>query len=342
MDIAYSSGDLYSQFVGVSMLSLFENNKDIERIRVFVTDLGISDENKDRLKQIGKQYGREIVFQEQSDELIRKFLGESIPDHYGNLATYGKLLAGQIYPSDVKRLLFIDADTLVVGSLKELDSIDMTDKVIAAAACADMYTGYNITPDKHIIDAKECYYNAGILLMDIENWEKFNYIEKIRDAVTKGATGYKDQSLINYAVADEHILRIPIKYNSAVHGYPRLAKEYWKNHMYPVTPEEAEEALYNPVIIHYKGRFARPWFKENSSDRAKEFYHYKAMSPFADFPLMSVFKDGCLKNQKGIKKAIFKFYITSTQTRFGAWLFVNRRKKKDANNIYFKRMGGKI
>lgn len=60
--VAYASDDNYAKYLGISMLSLFQNNKVFKEIRVFVLDCGIGHENLEKLGEIATQFDREIIF----------------------------------------------------------------------------------------------------------------------------------------------------------------------------------------------------------------------------------------------------------------------------------------
>lgn len=49
MNVAYHSSDLFSSVLAVSMVSIMENNKDMDDITFFVLEKQISEENKQRL-----------------------------------------------------------------------------------------------------------------------------------------------------------------------------------------------------------------------------------------------------------------------------------------------------
>lgn len=44
--VIYHSSDSFAEVTGVSMVSLFENNKQMDRIQVLYIERGMSDENK--------------------------------------------------------------------------------------------------------------------------------------------------------------------------------------------------------------------------------------------------------------------------------------------------------
>lgn len=52
LNILYQSNDYYAPITGVSMTSLMENNKDIDELNFYILDDKISDNNKNKMKQI--------------------------------------------------------------------------------------------------------------------------------------------------------------------------------------------------------------------------------------------------------------------------------------------------
>ena len=62
MNIIYATDDNYSFLAGVSIESLFENNKDAGEINVYILDDGISDNNKEQLKLVSNKYGRNLFY----------------------------------------------------------------------------------------------------------------------------------------------------------------------------------------------------------------------------------------------------------------------------------------
>lgn len=59
--ILYALDDNYAPFCGVSVTSLFENNKMIPDITVHVIGHDISQDNCRKLFSIGEKFGREII-----------------------------------------------------------------------------------------------------------------------------------------------------------------------------------------------------------------------------------------------------------------------------------------
>ena len=62
MNCAYSFMDNYAQHAGLSILSLFDNNKEADEINVYVLDNHIGEKNYKNLEQIAAQYRRKNHF----------------------------------------------------------------------------------------------------------------------------------------------------------------------------------------------------------------------------------------------------------------------------------------
>ena len=51
MDVVYHCSDSFSQVLAVSMVSVMENNKNMDGITFYVLEMHMSEENKQKLKE---------------------------------------------------------------------------------------------------------------------------------------------------------------------------------------------------------------------------------------------------------------------------------------------------
>ena len=49
MNVMYASDDNYAEIMGVSILSLLQSNKDVQKIRIYIIEDAISESNKNNL-----------------------------------------------------------------------------------------------------------------------------------------------------------------------------------------------------------------------------------------------------------------------------------------------------
>ena len=129
--VCYSINDIFAREAGISLIGMLENNPDYEPDEVFFLDYGIHPVNKQRLGEIAARYGKHVTF------LNAKAVTDSVRQLFpklkgwrGSMAPNAKAFVDQIIPDYVGRLLFIDADTLVSGSLAELRTLDMSEAVL--------------------------------------------------------------------------------------------------------------------------------------------------------------------------------------------------------------------
>lgn len=207
--ILYALDDNYAPFCGVSVTSLFENNKMIPDITVHVIGHDISQDNCRKLFSIGEKFGREIILYN-ADDIVGKIKDFNMPLYRGSYATNIRLFFADIIDMDSDRLLYLDSDTLVVGSLEELVSYDFKGNI-----CAAVQESLGQHYKKLIGFAPgDVYFNAGVLLIHIPSWKNekcsmriLNYLSQ-----TQSRPANNDQDIINILLK-EKIATLSLRYN---------------------------------------------------------------------------------------------------------------------------------
>ena len=90
MNVMYLSDNNYAIYMGVSICSLFENNKMLDEINVYIIDDNISSDNKKRLEELAERYGRNIYFMD-CKVGIDKLQKLGAPKYRGSYTTYLKI-----------------------------------------------------------------------------------------------------------------------------------------------------------------------------------------------------------------------------------------------------------
>lgn len=288
INIAYSSSDAYAKCTGISMLSLLQSNKDIEKITIYVFNTDISELNKNHLCNIAKQYGREIILidiHKQMERIAGKFDFTSMRGSYN---TYVRLFAST-WLKDIERVLFIDSDTLVVGPISDLFSTNMNEKLIAAVPDVGVYGRYSCVDDIEIVNRCEKYINAGIMLLNLSLWksEKTSELIALKIAEYKKEWCCSEQSIINYCINDRcQYVHLKYNYYTPFHyqNFSQINAQYCLDRLF--TKEEYEEARSAPVIIHFIGSpYDRPWYLKSVSPFRGTYMEYYFQSPWKDVPL---------------------------------------------------------
>lgn len=315
MYIFYASSNKYVAYLGVSLQSLFENNKDLETLEVFICADHVSEENRKKILLLSEQYSRKITFLDYSllDSIARQLNWRS---QGGSFSTYSKLIMDQYLPSYVNRVLYIDSsDTLVVGSLKPLEALDMAGKAFAArVATTFYYTGNTLTYD-HRVAQHKTYYNCGVFLVDLNNWKQLNCFDMIRTGSLENPHfEIFDQTIINTYLPEEYGMILPLKYNYNGYVYADYLalKKLSYGNFYSV--EEIKEASKNPVIIHWPGALHHPYVKGGLCRRKSEYLSYLRSSPWKNDIVLKGIRDVLPKNET-LRYRIFpfiEFYLPRT------------------------------
>ncbi|MBR2801483.1 MAG: hypothetical protein IKE21_02660 [Erysipelotrichaceae bacterium] len=182
----------------------------------------------------------------------------SIP--HTSIPTYYRLLLPELCP-DVDTCLYMDVDTLVCKDLTELLSYDMGEHYLAGVKAAAYYyppKAAQHRAEKLGIAAFDQYVNAGILLLNLKKIREDGLQEIVLKMTEKGY-GSQDQDILNIACYGK-IAILPPKYNLMT-KYPVMdIDDYERTDCLKIcyTKEEWQEAVEDPVIIHYADN-RKPW-----------------------------------------------------------------------------------
>lgn len=274
MNIVYATDKNYAPICAASVVSLLENNKACDKIKIFLfaDNLG-SDE--DKLKGIVDRYKREIEII-QSAPIVNGFKNMDVPKVSGSYSSYVRLAASENL-SGISKFLYIDCDTLIFHNLEELYNTDIS-KYAAGAVCDGMTARCNLALGRNICDL---YFNAGILLVNAEYWRSNNILAKMIYDLKKYRLDYtatgSDQEMINYTLHSK-ICKLPLKYNvllqNRIFEPQRLQYMIEKNTQCYYAISEMQSAKDNPYICHFaSSSLIRPWFS-NSRDPLSEVWDY--------------------------------------------------------------------
>lgn len=281
MNIAYSCNDYYIPQTGISMISLFENNKQIEDICVYLVSINVSEHNIEILRGIAKDYNRtfiEIKFKDIAYDLVLSATGRHIE------SVYTKVFFSRIV--GVNKMIYLDSDTIVAGSLKELweDSLDGYYMGVVETNPTQYYKELELPKG-------ERFFNDGMAIVNVDYCRENNLIEKVLDVVNAfdGNPPTLSEGALN-KVCYGKVKYISLRYNlmAGLLFLIRLDPDYVAHSLH-YDKDDLIDSCNNPVVIHFlSAYYNRPWFKRCTHPYKNLYLKYKDMSPWKDDPL----KDG--------------------------------------------------
>lgn len=252
--IALAGTTDYIPRLGVVLWSAAKSNPDLPlAFHLFVNALPADEENK--LREAVHQLHCVIYVHIVDDEGLRPLMAEKSKAAYSRVPAYWYRF---VVPATLKRMtdrvLYLDGDVMCYGSLKELVKLDFHGNIAAVVSDrGEQHHAEEVGSDR--------FFNSGMMLINISQWEKERMFEKTADLARKSvnhidARGrckelhgakYNDQNILN-VLLDGKLLFLPTKYNYiyVLTFYAFMEKQ----------PENKD--FRDQIIIHFAGH-TKPW-----------------------------------------------------------------------------------
>ena len=165
---------------------------------------------------------------------------------------YYRIFAAQYLPKELDRILYLDPDLIVRGSLQELYSIPLERAMFAAASHVGTFMTHINSVRLDTAEEKTPYINSGVMLMNLKRLRQkqdqqkvFAYIEGHKKRLI-----LPDQDIISGLYGTEIVQIDPYRYNMTERLFAlRPEAESWLNLSW---------VKKHSIIIHYCGR-NKPW-----------------------------------------------------------------------------------
>jgi lipopolysaccharide biosynthesis glycosyltransferase len=306
LNVLYQSNDYYAPITGVSVTSLMYHNQDLDEINVYLLNDEISKENLGKFKEACDDYGRNLIIIE-TEEILKKLRDElKVSPFKGTYTTYFKLIAISSLDLPTDRVLQLDGDTIITGSLAALCDIDLDEALIAATYDCTM-NGYKALIDIPLTDK---YYNCGVLLINHKKWLEEDCEGQIVHHLKHVRNGYYtvDQDILN-VLFRKQIKYLDLKYNFNsgfyIYGIEESLKMYDLKDEYYNTIEEVAKAYKEPIIYHCMGAMTgRPWEQNSIHPQNELFDKYLMKSRWKDSPKAVVNRKMVFKIQRFLYRVL--------------------------------------
>lgn len=186
-----------------------------------------------------------------------------------------RVLLPEVLP-DVSRVLYLDADTIVMRSLDPLWATDLGEYTVGAVA--NPLYGFMDTGFIHALELASTadYFNSGVLLMDLDRWRAQGLTQQLMDFIAEhgDAQQWPDQNALN-AVLRGRWLPLAPRWN-AQNVYFDL-----KPAQLLCTPAQVREARSAPGIIHFVAPY-KPWDYLCKHPYRQSYFDHLAATPWRD------------------------------------------------------------
>ena len=266
MDIALCHDNNYAPYSTVVIASILDHNENAE-ITFHLLHTDLTAERCAIIKSWVESFkGKKVCFYQMKKESFADF---PIDEHtYLDYGAYIRLYLGECL-NQIDKVLYLDCDVIVNGSLCELWNTDISD--YAVAGVRDRINDYIRVYNRLGYPMSEGYINSGMMLINLKKWREDDLLGKILKAINEQKTFYfADQDLLNYVTCGRFGSLHP-KWNHFV-TYFGLTTGY--------TSDEIKEATINPMIIHMAGK-DKPW-SEGGGIYKQLYWNYRLRGPWPE------------------------------------------------------------
>lgn len=250
------------QHLLVSIHSIIATNR-TENLEFYVLNKDITEESK------------LLVNENLSESAVSVNFINVIQERYANLMVsnqitieaYFRISLADLLPLNVGRVIYLDCDIIVMGSLKPLWHIELNGFKLAAVAELFNYRNVELGFGKDIK-----YFNSGVLVIDLSVWRSeqishqvFDYLEMHPEKIK-----FHDQDALN-AVLVNKWLELPEIYNFTISYMERSRKFNKLISNYQL-----------PVVIHFNQSF-KAWHYQSRHPYKGLYYKYLKKTPFKNF-----------------------------------------------------------
>ena len=314
--ILLAPNENYLPHAAVLIQSIIENSSIENNYDIILFKQDIIERTKNLvLKQIENHKNFSIRFFDISKS-INKYGNLNLPTYsYASIETYFRMLAPYIL-KNYNKILYLDCDTIVLKDISELYNTNIDDYLIGA--CQDLISFgamhidlvRSMSHEKVKLDNPYEYYNAGVLLINIQAFRKSFLQDQIMKVQHENNFDYYDQDALNYLTKDKTYFLNP-RWNTLRDAWNTIENEltYAPIEYYNLMLEVQKD----PYIIHYITS-KKPW--NNLNDNFSDIYwEYARKTVFYEIILYKEIE--CAKNdaiaaakpKNKLKKAIKKILM---------------------------------
>lgn len=267
MNILCATDRSFIPYCGTMLTSLFETNTDKQFDVYIITPIDTNEEDLNSIRLLASDYHQNVILLTVDPDAYKY-----CPIREGDnvtLAAYYRILAPEILPKAIDKILYLDCDIIINGDIKELYNMDISNHSCAVVmdpiACRrEEYERLQYSPDLS-------YFNSGVMLINLDYWRRNDITKKCLDFIRSypERVVWHDQDALNYVLRDSKIM-LDVTYNFQ-------SQFLYKQHLWGELDNSLVERIQSiidagPVIIHYSNS-DKPW-KSGSMHPYLEYYKF--------------------------------------------------------------------
>ena len=287
MNIVLATDDNFVQHCGTAIQSIVSNNNDV---RFFVLTEGLDKDNEKLLIEVASDNGGMLSFCLVPTDIVKYFPMSRLASSHISIATYYRLFVTTLLPDDIEKIIYLDCDMIIRGSLEPLWNVDLSRKPLAAVYQHQGWSDSNNSWERLSIPRECGYFNAGCLVMNLQYLRIIHFQKLAIDYINSHFEKIisHDQDVLNALFYDKvEVLDCKWNYLS------QFLKKDFEKLEFPAKCnyylEKASES-FEPIVIHFVSK-PKPWNYGCSNPYTQEYFKYLSMTPWRSFKVKFTWKE---------------------------------------------------
>jgi lipopolysaccharide biosynthesis glycosyltransferase len=278
----------YAMSLATALRSMAEANRSGRPVDVHILSQGLSPHTRMKISESLPTGSASITWLDIDLTPFRAFSTSA----YITQMTYARLLIPHALPAGVSRVLYLDTDILVLGDLMPLLETDLQGAVVGAVLDGLDRQIKDRKPAVEKVPRVKNYFNAGILLIDLDKWREEGISRKaLKYLAGHPESPFSDQDALN-VVCDGRWKQLDQRWNYQDHHHNRVES---------MLPDQ------QPAIVHFVTS-AKPWIAGSLSVNASLYDRFRAETCFArtsSDKLVDLAKRACSRLNRIAKTPVF-------------------------------------
>ncbi len=264
VNLAYMVDSKYLPYAMVSLDSAITNKKSNTQYNVYFIAKDFTKEDIAKLKQMEKKDVKIIIYPTEEKNLDYPRLGR-----FSSFKISLQKIFLAEYLLEIKKVLYLDADTLVQQDLSELFATDISKEYVSAVKDGLMYQ-YPEHIEEIGLKERDFYFNSGVMLLNLDKIRKENIIRKAIIYFNTHNEIFGDQDVLN-VVFGQKIKPLSYRYNCNSTFFEEKDAKFLSNFWNETIPENDKDVYDSAAILHFAGH--KPWSDWFNNQYLKTLWH---------------------------------------------------------------------
>lgn len=293
-DIVFTADKNYKEPLKVTLVSAIENKKPESKYNINIICVDLTEEEAQEYHKFEKNNVSVKTVPVTIEQLGALGNYKAASTHV-NRSDLFKFFLPEIF-SQYDKLLYLDADIIILDDLMELYNTNIKNKYLAAVMRINRESRTYIAAKTAVLVFFKPEFNCGVMLMNLKKMREDKISEKLIKAKNEDKKRkYVTQGAFNEVIKGSRLKILPPKYNFLQRWIYRVNYIDYFNKFYKVKYNDIAELYKEAVILHYSGA-EKPWKFEKMTPLRDVWFRYALKTE-----LEPEFKEQLIENYKALE-----------------------------------------